>query len=96
MIKVLIGHRVKRGADIQPFLRQLRENSIQYPGFIGAENLRDYPEGSIVILASTWDTIENWRAWEKSGIRMELYRKIEELLVEEPRVSIYTVVPTHW
>ncbi len=96
MIKVVVGHKVKEGADIQPILRKVRQNAIQYPGFVGDENLVAEKDYSIVVLSSTWNAVENWRAWEISSIRTELYRQIEELLVENPKISIYMVVPTHW
>ena len=39
MIKVIVGYRVKAGKDIRPLLLKLRMNAMQYPGFVGAENL---------------------------------------------------------
>ena len=38
--------------------------------------------------------MEEWKAWEKSGQRVKLYEKIEPLLVEKPRVSVYQVMAT--
>ena len=96
MIKVIVGHKVKEGADIQPILRKVRQNAIQYPGFVGDENLIGEKDGSVVVLSSTWNVIENWKAWEISSIRTELYRQIDEFLEEEPKITIYTVVPTRW
>ena len=96
MIKVIEGHKVKPGADIQPMFLKLRSNAMQYPGFIGAENLVGEKDVSIVVFVSTWNAIENWRLWEKSSMRTGLYRETEELLAEEPKVSIYRIVPTHW
>ena len=96
MIKVIEGHRGKPGANIESLFLKVRGNAIQYPGFMGAENLVSQKNGSIVLFVSTWDTVENWRLWEKSNIRTKLYREAEELLVDEPRVSIFMLVPTHW
>jgi len=96
MIKVIVGHKVKEGADIQPILLKVRQTAIQYPGFIGAENLVGERDSSIVVLSSTWNALENWIAWEKSSVRTELYRQIEELLIGKPKVTIYRVVPSHW
>ena len=69
---------------------------MQYPGFISAENLVSQRDASIVLFISTWDTVENWRLWEKSSTRIKLYQEAEELLKDEPRVSIFMLVPTHW
>jgi len=96
MIKVIEGHRKKPGANIQPIFLKFRGNAMQYPGFIGAENLAGETDASIVLFVSTWDTVENWRLWEKSSVRTKLYQEAEELAADEPRVSIFTLVPTHW
>ena len=37
MIKVIVGYRLKEGADFDPVLRKLRSQAMQFPGFIGAE-----------------------------------------------------------
>jgi len=92
MIKVVIGHKVKKGADIQPILMKLRSHAMQYPGYVGAENLLGEKDTSIVVLISTWEKAEDWRIWEKSKIRVELYRQAETLLEEEPKVTVYRIV----
>lgn len=94
MIKVIIGYKLKEGADIQPILLKFRSHAMQYPGFIGAENLLSAKDSSIVATVSTWEKVEDWRIWEKSKIRQELLRQTERLLVEEPKVTIYRTMPT--
>ena len=64
MIKVIVGYRVKTGADIKPMLLKLRMNSMQYPGFVGAENLTHRRDASVLVSISTWEGPENWIAWE--------------------------------
>ncbi len=94
MIKVIVGYRLKRGADILPILLKLRAGAMQYPGFVGAENLLSEEDSSIVTIITTWDKVENWRVFEDSKIRQEILREAEALLVEEPRVMIYRIMPT--
>ncbi len=96
MIKVIVGHKLKPSANIQPIFLKLRSNAMQYPGFISAENLIGEEDASLAIFISTWNAFQNWRAWKISKIRTELYREAEELLVEEPKVTIYTIMPTQW
>jgi len=93
MIKVVVGHKVKKDADIQPILLKLRSHAMQYPGYVSAENLLGEKDSSLVIVISTWEKAEDWRIWEKSKIRVELYREAETLLEEEPKVTIYRIVP---
>ena len=94
MIKVITGYKLKKGADIQPILLKLRSYAITYPGFVGAENLLSEQNISIVATVSTWERVENWRLWEGSKISQEVLRETEALLVEEPKVTIYRIMPT--
>ena len=96
MIKVIEGHKVKPGVNIQPIFLKFRGNAMQYPGFIGAENLFSETDSSIVLFVSTWNAVGDWRLYEKSRIRAELYQEAEELLADESKVNIYRIVPTHW
>ena len=96
MIKVIEGHKGKPGENMQPLFLKFRANAMQYPGFMGAENLVSQKFASVVLFVSTWDAVENWRLWEKSSMRTKLYQEAEELSADEPRVSIFMLVPTHW
>ena len=95
MIKVVVEHIVKKGRDISPLLLELRAAAIQYPGYVSAENLLNAEDSSKIVMVSTWQTIEDWREWEKSRVRTTLYQKSEALLVAEPRVEIYRIMPAH-
>jgi len=94
MIKVIMGYRVKGGADIKPLLLKLRMDAMQYPGFVGAENLTHRKDSSIILVISTWDRTENWVAWEKSKVMAELLKEIEPLVEDQTRVEIYDIIPT--
>ena len=94
MIKVIFGYKIKRGADIGPILLKLRSHAMQYPGFIGAENLLSEKDSSIVAMVSTWEKTEDWRLWEQSKIGRELLREVEAISEQEPRVTIYRIMPT--
>lgn len=94
MIKVIVGCKVRKGEDIQPILQKFRSHAITYPGFVGAENLVNEKDSSIIAVISTWEKAEDWRIWEKSAIRQELLRQIRTLLEEEPKVTVYRIMPT--
>ena len=94
MIKVIVGYRVKKGADVRPLLLKLRTDAMQYPGFVGAENLTNRRDTSIILLISTWERSENWIAWEKSKVRAELVKELEPLVEDQTRVAIYDIIPT--
>ena len=94
MIKVITGYRVKKNADIKPLLLKLRMDAMQYPGFVGAENMVNRRDSSIVLVISTWERPENWIAWEKSKLRAELIKEIKPLVEDQTRVELYDIIPT--
>ena len=94
MIRVIEGHKVKDYIDMQPILLKIRANAMQYPGYVGSEFLIDNKANDVVVVISTWMTPEAWQLWEKSKVRVDLYQQAEWLMVEEPRISIYRIVPT--
>ena len=98
MIKAIVGYKVRRGEDIRPILSKLRSHVLQYPGFIGDENIQSEKDGYIVIVTNTWDRVEVWKAWEKSNIRQSLLKQAEKLLVEKPKVTIALITkpPINW
>ena len=59
MIKVIEGLKVKPGANIQPLFLKFRGNAMQYPSFMGAENLLGYTNDYVILFVSVWNTIEN-------------------------------------
>ena len=94
MIKGIIGYKVKNYKDIEPVLLKLRSHAMQYPGFVSAENLVSDVDSSVVVMTSTWETLENWRTWLKSRITQNLLRQDKELAMEKPRVTAYRIMPT--
>ncbi len=94
MIKVIVGYRMRKGADIRPLLLRLRVDAMQYPGFVGAENLTHRRDSSLIVVMSTWDRAENWIAWEQSKVRAELLKEVESLVEDQTRVEIYDIIST--
>ena len=71
MIKVIVGYRLKEGADIVPMLLKLRSGAMTYPGFVNSENLLSEQDDSVVATISTWQRGEDWQLWESSRTRQE-------------------------
>jgi len=94
MIKVIVGYKVKIREDIEPILLKLRSNAMTYPGFVGAEIIINEKNIYIVAVVSTWVKAEDWRVWAESTIRQKLLRQAEALLADEPRVTVWRVIPT--
>jgi len=94
MIKGVIGYKVVSYKDVEPILMKLRSYAMQYPGFVGAENLVSEEDYSVVMMISTWETIEYWRSWVESGITQDLLKQAKEVVVGVARVTTYRTMPT--
>ncbi|MEA1872137.1 MAG: antibiotic biosynthesis monooxygenase [Chloroflexota bacterium] len=94
MIKGIIGYKVLSYKDVEPILMQLRSHAMQYPGFVGAENLVSEEDFSVVIMISTWETVESWRTWVESRRTRDLLRKSKSVVMGAARVTAYRTMPT--
>ncbi|MFH1446401.1 MAG: antibiotic biosynthesis monooxygenase [Chloroflexota bacterium] len=92
MIKVIVGYKVKEGADILPILQKLASHAAYSLGFIRVENLVSQKDPSIITVISTWEKAGDWMQWKESIIRKQLLKEAATLLEEEPRVTSYRVV----
>ena len=94
MIKGVVGYKVKSYKDLEPVLVKLRSHAMQYPGFLSAESLVSEADSSVVVMISTWETIENWKIWVQSRITQDLLRQAEAFLKDKPRITAYRIVST--
>jgi antibiotic biosynthesis monooxygenase (ABM) superfamily enzyme len=94
MIRVIVGYKFRDCGDASRLLFRLTSYAMTYPGFIGAENLQSLEVKSVIAMIETWDTREQWHAWEASPIRRSIIHEWKHLLEEEPRVAEYRVVPS--
>jgi len=94
MIKGVIGYKVLSYKDVEPILMKLRSHAMQYEGFVSAENLVSEEDYSVVVMISTWETIENWRTWAESKITKDLLRQAKAVVVGAARITAYRTMPT--
>lgn len=94
MIKGIIGYKVLNYKNVEPILMQLRSHAMQYPGYIGAENLVSEEDFSVVVMISTWETLENWKAWVESRRTRELLRQAKTVVMQAARITAYRTMPT--
>jgi len=94
MLKVIIGYKMKPDKDMLPMLIKLRSHAMTYPGYVGAENLVNNKDISIVAIITTWEDVEYFRDWESSRTRRAIIDEYKDSLAEEPKVTIYRIIPT--
>lgn len=94
MIRVIIERRLKARESLAPLLQQLRASAMKWPGYISGESLVSTEDDTIILVISTWRSLEDWIVWETSEVRDKLYQQIKPLLVENPKVSTYKILAT--
>jgi len=94
MIKGIIGYKVLSYKDVEPILMKLRSHAMQYSGFVSAENLVSEEDFSIVVMISTWETIEGWRTWVESRITQDLLQQAKTVVAGAARITAYRTMPT--
>jgi len=94
MVKGIIGYKVLSYKDVEPILAKLRSYAMQNPGFVGAENLVSEEDYSVVVMISTWETIENWKTWVESRTTRELLKQARSVVMGAPRITAYRTLPT--
>jgi len=90
VVRVLIDRKIReRGeADFLSCLRQLRSKAIGAKGYVSGETLRlvDDPQNYVVV--STWQSMEDWKEWEKNPDRKKINDEIERLVVRPTVVKV--------
>ena len=91
-VKIIIKRIVpqNKAEALKPLLQKLRNLAIQQPGYISGETFKriDRPGESLVV--STWQTMDDWRAWVLQDDRTGTQEKIDHLLGEKTEYEIYT------
>ncbi len=89
VIKVIIERRAGDGTRLLRLLRDIRVEGMKQPGYISGETLVDTEDNSTIVAISTWENLNDWKAWDASETRARLEKQIKALLVEEPKVRTY-------
>ena len=91
-VKIIIKRIVplNKAEALKPLLQKLRNLAMQQPGYISGETFKriDRPGESLVV--SSWQSMENWRAWVMSDERRGTQEKIDHLLGEKTDYEVYT------
>jgi quinol monooxygenase YgiN len=94
MIRVIIERCAREAENLPHLLRELRTEAVHCPGYVSGETLVSTEDSSAIVVIGTWQSLEDWQAWEKSPTRARLYQQIEPLLREKPKISTYRIAAT--
>ena len=90
-VKIIIRRRVSKDKEAQllPLLLELRSKATSQPGYISGETLRNVDDPEDFVVISTWQSAENWKAWDAGKGKAEIQDKIDALLGEKTIYGIY-------
>jgi heme oxygenase (mycobilin-producing) len=98
MIRIVLEHRTKDSADTMKLvqvIREIRAVAKQQPGFITGETLVNIEDPCHVLVISTWQKPEDWKAWDESPVRQEMRKPLLELIAEPYTVTTLSI-PIVW
>lgn len=90
-VKIIIKRKIPKSREVQilPLLLELRLRAMRQPGYISGETLINVDDPEDYLVISTWKSVKEWKAWEKSKERNEIQERIEKLLGEKSSVQVY-------
>ncbi len=90
-VRIIIDRKIKKGKEHQlaKWLRELRTKAMPAKGYISGETLRSLDDPQNFIVISTWQSVEDWKNWEKDSERKKIHTKIEKLMVRPTETKVY-------
>jgi heme-degrading monooxygenase HmoA len=81
-IRVIIERKTIPGNELllNDLLMKLRTKAMSAKGYISGETLRSLEDSNVYIVISTWNSVEEWKAWAGNKERKEIQAKIDALL----------------
>jgi heme-degrading monooxygenase HmoA len=90
VIRVVLEHRARDNESARRLvevIREIRAEAMKQPGFITGETLVNVDNPCQILVISTWQRPEEWKAWDQSEKRIEMKGEILELLAEPYTVT---------
>ena len=90
-VKIIIKRRVteQQYPELSPLLKQLRVLAMNQFGYVSGETLQRVDDPNECLVISTWQSIDEWRAWVLNKERVEIQNTIDNLLGEKTEYEIY-------
>lgn len=90
-VRIIIDRKVKKGKEkeLGQLLREIRSKVVPSKGYISGETLRSLNDHSNYIVITTWESVDDWKEWEKNPERKKVQAKIEKLMARPTKTRIY-------
>jgi heme-degrading monooxygenase HmoA len=81
-IRVIIERKTIPGNEflLNDLLMKLRAEAMTAQGYISGETLRSLDDSNTYVVISTWNSVEDWKAWAASKERKDIQARIDALL----------------
>jgi heme oxygenase (mycobilin-producing) len=90
-IRVFIEREIQPGNDLKlhNLLMQLRTKAMLQKGYITGETLRDVSNASKFLVIGTWNSIEDWNAWQANVERQKIQGELDKLMKTPEKFTVY-------
>ncbi|HBD08111.1 MAG TPA: antibiotic biosynthesis monooxygenase [Syntrophobacteraceae bacterium] len=90
-IRVIIERQTIPGNELQlnSLLMSLRSKAMHAKGYISGETLRSLESPNTFIVISTWNSLDDWKAWEQDAERKKIQSQIDALLRAPSKHQVY-------
>jgi heme oxygenase (mycobilin-producing) len=91
-VRVFIEREIQPGNDLKlhNLLMQLRTKAMLQKGYITGETLRDLSSPSKFLVVGTWNSVEDWNAWQTNAERKKIQDELDKLLKTPEKFRVYT------
>jgi heme oxygenase (mycobilin-producing) len=93
-VRIIIDRKVKKGKEpeLAKWLRELRSKAMPSKGYVSGETLRSLADPQNYVVITTWQSVDDWRIWEKNPERKKIQTKIERSMSRPTKTKIYLYV----
>lgn len=90
-VKILIKRKVPRekGGELLNLITELRSQASVQPGYISGETLKSMDQPDEYLVISTWQSVDDGKAWVSSKERSQVESKVQAIVGEPTRYEIY-------
>ena len=90
-VKIIIQRKVPKDKEstLEPLLIEMRSKATTQPGYITGETLRNRDNPEEVLVISTWQSVDAWKAWQASEDRKKIQERIDSLLGKATEYGVY-------
>jgi len=90
-VRVFIEREIQPGNDLKlhNLLMQLRTKAMLQKGYITGETLRDVRSANKFLVIGTWNSLEDWSAWQANPERKAIQQELDTLLKAPEKINVY-------